>query len=179
MRKEQAEPAAAAGSAALTDYDHLLSRRESFVKRQYEGKVVVWPQDREMQSTKQGRLRYYLNTNHLDTCLPEWAIKVQEIPERSGKHRHQGGVIIFVLDGEGTTVVDGEPFHWEAGDLVVLPLKPGGVVHQHFNRPPDGTPARWAAYSHDVVKDLLGGKTEQLEMAPTWQAVAQGDPTGE
>jgi hypothetical protein len=162
--------------SAPTDYDHLLSRRESFVKRQREGKVVVWPQDREMQSTRQGRLRYYLNPNHLDTCLPEWAIKVQEIPERSGKHRHQGSVIIFVLDGVGTTVMDGEPHHWKEGDLVVLPLLPGGIVHQHFNRTPGGVPARWAAYSNNFVYDNLSSETEQLEMAPTWESDAIQEP---
>ena len=61
-----------------TDYDLLIGRREAFLRRQFEGRVVVWPQDRPMQATRQGLLRYYLNVNYDDTCLPEWSIKIQE-----------------------------------------------------------------------------------------------------
>lgn len=166
---EQGNVPKTAAAAPLTDYDHLLDREAAFIERQRHGKVVIWPHDREMQSTRQGRLRYYLNTNHLDTCLDRWAIKVQEIPERSGRHRHQGGVIIFVLEGEGRTVVEDASLPWRAGDLVVLPIRPGGVAHQHFNETPDGRAARWAAYSHDAVKENLSSELVQLETAPTWR----------
>ena len=67
---------------------------------------------------------------------------------RSGKHRHQGGLVIYVLEGKGYSIVDGERKDWEKGDLVLLPMKPGwrrapalqsrsveagdlGGVHQH------------------------------------------------
>lgn len=119
-----------------------------------------------MQATRQGLLRYYLNVNYDDTCLPEWSIKIQEIPERSGRHRHQGSVLIFALDGIGATEMDGVVEEWEAGDLVILPQKAESVAHQHFNRTP-GAAARWVAYSHHFMYDYLGSLTEQVEEAPT------------
>lgn len=153
-------------AVGATDYDQLVGRRKAFLRRQREGKVVVWPSDRPLQQTRQGRLRYYLNVNYEDTCLPEWSIKIQEIPVRSGKHRHQGSVLIFALEGEGATVMDGRTEEWEAGDLVVLPQRAESVAHQHFNRTPSGAPARWTAFSHHVMYDYLGDETQQLDEAP-------------
>lgn len=155
--------------SGATDYDLLVGRREAFLKRQYEGRVVIWPDDRPMQATRQGFLRYYLNVNYDDTCLPEWSIKIQLIPERSGRHRHQGSVLIFALDGQGATEMDGAVEAWEAGDLIILPQRAESVAHQHFNRTPDG-PARWVAYSHHFMYDYLGSLTQQVEDAPTSSA---------
>lgn len=166
VRVKEKEPAP---PPPMTDYDHLVKTANDFVKRQYSGKVVIRARDREMQATRQGSLRYYLNVNHDDTCLPDWLIKTQEIPVRSGKHKHQGSVIIFVLEGEGTTVIDDVSYDWREGDLVVVPLKPGGVVHQHINRTPGGKPARWLALSNMILYQHVGAGSEQIENAPSWK----------
>ena len=48
----------------------------------------------------------------------------------TGKHAHMEAVI-YVLQGEGYTVVDGEKVNWEKGTL--LHVQGTQTVHQHFN----------------------------------------------
>lgn len=53
---------------------------------------------------------------------------------RSQKHGHQNPALLYVLDGHGYDVSDGERVEWEAGDMVLVAP---GTVHQHFNADPD------------------------------------------
>ena len=85
-------------------------------------------------------------------------------PPHSHAHSEE---LIYVLEGKGYSVVDGERHDWEAGDLLLLPIKPGGVEHQHFNTDPD-TPCRWLAFIHWPTLDHLASPAEQLEDSPTW-----------
>ncbi len=54
-----------------------------------------------------------------------------EIPEgwKTGKHSH-GEEVIFIIEGEGCTVIDDERYDWEKGTTLFIPF---GAVHQHFN----------------------------------------------
>ena len=54
-----------------------------------------------------------------------------EIPEgwKTGKHSH-GEEVMYVIEGDGCTVIDGERYDWEKGATVFIPF---GAVHQHFN----------------------------------------------
>ena len=143
------------------------------LKRCYEGKVVVKKSDRPLQNTRQGTLRYYLhNLVHHDTVLKDWRIHMHEIHAHSGKHNHQGTTALFVLDGEGYTIVDGEKVEWKKGDLILLPIKPGGVDHQHFNRDPN-KPARWLALSYRPFKEAMAQFIEQKEDAPGYHSDKQ------
>jgi len=140
------------------------------LKRCFEGKVVVKKSERPLQKTRQGWLRYYLhNLVHHDTVLKDWRIFVHEIYTHTGKHNHQGAMGLFVLDGEGYTIVDGERVDWKKGDLILLPVKPGGVDHQHFNRDPQ-KPARWLALSYRPFKEAMAQFIEQKEDAPGYQS---------
>ena len=38
--------------------------------------------------------------------------------------------LLYVLEGEGYDIHDGERYEWSAGDLVLVTP---GCVHQHFN----------------------------------------------
>ena len=51
--------------------------------------------------------------------------------ERTKVHRHTSTSIYHVFRGSGTTVVNGEMFHWEKGDSFVVPL---WSWHEHANR---------------------------------------------
>jgi gentisate 1,2-dioxygenase len=86
----------------------------------------------------------------------------------SGKHRHQGGIMLYVIEGEGYTVVDGEKVEWEKGDLIVLPVKPDGCEHQHFNKEP-GKPAKWMAFRYHPFSAILGNLFEHVEDRPDWK----------
>jgi len=57
---------------------------------------------------------------------------------KSQKHGHQNGALMYVLNGVGYDIHDGERTDWKAGDCLIVPP---GVVHQHFNAS-DTEPAR-------------------------------------
>ncbi len=50
------------------------------------------------------------------------------------KHRHYYETIIFVLEGRGYSIVEGDRVEWEAGDAIHIPP---WSWHQHFNSDPD------------------------------------------
>ena len=75
---------------------------------------------------------------------------------------------MFVLDGEGYTVVNGKKVDWEKWDLVVLPVQPNGCEHQHFNKF-QGKPAKWMAFRYNPFARLLGNMFEQVEDSPDWK----------
>jgi gentisate 1,2-dioxygenase len=74
-------------------------------------------------------------------------------------------LVIFVLEGEGGTEVDGEKVPWKAGDLILLPIKPGGVEHKHFNSEV-GKGCKWMAFIYKPFSFLLSSEMVQLEVAP-------------
>ena len=149
-------------------YEHFLKHFRDMRAQQNHGRVVSRSEDRDWESTRQGIMKYYLHPQLIgDTAIQDWQCFVHKIIRHSGKHKHQGGLVIYVLEGKGYSVVDGERHDWEAGDLLLLPIKPGGVEHQHFNTDPD-TPCRWLAFIHWPTLDHLASPAEQLEDSPTW-----------
>lgn len=47
----------------------------------------------------------------------------------TGKHSH-GEEAVFILSGQGFSVVDGQRYNWDSGSCLFMPY---GSVHQHFN----------------------------------------------
>lgn len=154
------------GPIAETNYDKFIRSRREFADRQTTGPIVIKPTDREFQITRQGRILYYLNAQvYKDTPLQDWRVFVHDIKTHSGKHRHQGGFVIFVIEGKGYSVVEGERVDWEGGDLLLLPIKKGGIEHQHFNLEP-GKGCRWIAFCYMPVFDHLASEFTQMETSP-------------
>lgn len=159
--------------APQTTYDRNYARTQEIQQRSRTAKIVVRRDDRREEMTRQGRLRYYLNRTVLhDTVLKDWNVFTHELRTRSGKHRHQGGLVLYVIDGKGYTVVDGQRLDWEAGDLILLPIQPGGVEHQHFNLNGD-TPSFWMAYIYKPFHDEVAHGMEQREEAPEFKGSAE------
>ena len=155
--------------APQSTYDKNYARTHEIQKRSRTAKVVVRHDDRPEEMTRQGRLRYYLNRNTLhDTVLKDWNVFTHELRSRSGKHRHQGGLAIFVIEGRGYTVVEGQRLDWQGGDLILLPIQPGGVEHQHFNGNGD-MPSRWIAFIYKPFHDELAHGMEQREESPEFK----------
>src|SRR3954453_701014 len=158
------------GSIPETPYEIFIRSRREFLERQETGQVVVKPSDREFYLTRQGRLMYHLNPEiHKNTPLQDWRVFSHDLKTRSGKHRHQGGLVIYVIVGTGYSVVDGERVDWQAGDLLLLPIKPGGVEHQHFNLQP-GADCRWIAFSYMPFFDHVASEFTQTEVSPLFKA---------
>ena len=150
-------------------YERIMRQRAELAERNLTGPVVVRGDDRPWHQTRQGKLRYYLEPLTIkDTPLQQWRVFMHDIKTRSGKHRHQGGLVIYVLEGKGYSVVDGERWDWEKGDLVLLPMKPEGVEHQHFNADPS-KPALWAAFIHIPIQEYLASDLQQTEASPDFK----------
>jgi len=150
------------------DYEQALKRSQERAARNATGRIVCKFDECPQMLTRQGRLRYYLAESIKDTPLQDWIVFTHEIRTVSGKHRHQGGLIIYVIEGRGYSVVDGERCDWEKGDLVLLPMREKGVEHQHFNSDPD-KPSVWMAFINDHIHQYVASEMTQTEVSPEYK----------
>ena len=153
-------------------YEMIVEAQRAERRRSYEGDVVVRGKGNPFIQDRQGLVRHYLLQSRytgepVKTALDDWIVFVQEVRVHSGKHRHQGGLVIYVLEGEGHSVVDGERLDWEPGDLLLLPIKPGGVEHQHFNKHED-KPVKWIAFIHTSIYIWGASEMVQIEQHPEY-----------
>lgn len=153
---------------AINAYEAALVKDRAFANRQNTGRIVVKFDDCPQLLSRQGRLRMYLDDSVPGTALDDWIVFTHEVRTHSGKHRHQGGLVIYVIEGKGYSVVDGERIDWQKGDLLLLPLRPGGVEHQHFNSQP-GSPALWMAFIHEPTREYLASEITQTEVSPEYR----------
>lgn len=154
-------------------WNELLALRDEQRRQRESGVQVVRRRDLPLETNSQGLMRWYMHPAIKDIVLSTLSIFEQEIPpgSRSGRLQFQGGQIVFVVEGNGYTVIDGVKYAWKARDVLNLPLKKEGIVVQHFNGS-DENPARilvvepnlYAATSVD-----RGCGFEQLEPAPQAQ----------
>lgn len=150
-------------------YERTLKYRKEFGERMANGPVVIRGDEREVFQARQGKLKFFLDpTYYNEPPLQSWRVFVHEIRTKSGRHRHQGGLVIYVLEGKGYSVVDGERLDWAKGDVVLLPMRPGGVEHQHFNLVPD-KPSKWAAFINIPIIEHLASVLEQKEASPDFK----------
>ncbi|MBI2955480.1 MAG: cupin domain-containing protein [Chloroflexi bacterium] len=156
--------------ASTSDYEAHLKARREFIEQQNTGKLLIKGNEREFRITRQGRSKYFMYPNVWpEHALQEWMVFQQDVVHHTGKHRHQGSLVIFVLDGRGYTVVEGVRMDWKKGDLILLPLKAGGVEHQHFNIEP-GQSCKWMAFVYIPMYDQIASFTEQIELNPLYRA---------
>ncbi len=149
-------------------HDAVKSRFNALKTRAETGRVVIKGSEIPWEQSPQARTKWFLNYILEDTAVSGWLMFIHDIRTHSGRHRHQGGLCLFALDGKGTTVVDGVPYDWEAGDLILLPVKYRGCEHQHFNREP-GQPCRWLALIYIAFNDVLSGEYEMKEIHPDYK----------
>lgn len=157
---------------ALSSYEAAIKLGRENAERNMIGRIVCKFAECPQMLTRQGRLRTYLELTIPDTPLQDWVVFTHEIRTASGKHRHQGGLIIYVIDGTGYSIVDGERIDWEKGDLVLLPLREKGVEHQHFNTNPD-KPALWMAFINRFLQDYVASEITQTEVSPEYKSAEE------
>jgi hypothetical protein len=144
---------------------HLDAREE----RARTGKVVIKPSDREWFEDRMGAgCLYHLDFSYEDSTASDWWVLSHDIKGVSGKHRHQGGIALFVLDGRGKTYLDGDWVEWKKGDLILLPIKPGEVEHGHETIEGD---ARFIAFIHVPMWNAVGSQMVQTEDREDWDPV--------
>ncbi|MBF8265982.1 MAG: Cupin domain protein [Dehalococcoidia bacterium] len=144
--------------------EYYRVRREQGEK----GTIVLKGKDIPWEQNRQGLIRFYTHPqNWKKLAVPGWSLFVHHIKKQGGRHTHQGGLGLFVLDGKGYTIVDGTRFDWEKDDLILLPMKPGGCEHQHFNL--SDKPSSWLAFIFNPFWDASGNLKVQSETSPDWK----------
>lgn len=157
----------------ISNYEFHIKYRRDFIQRQNTGKLLIKASERNWAISRQSKSKTFMYPNRWpEHALQDWQVFMQDVVTHSGKHRHQGGVAIFVLEGRGYTVVNGVRMDWKKGDLILLPLIPGGVEHQHFNLEP-GKPCRWLANIYVPMYDQVASFTEQIEVCPLYSGATK------
>ena len=148
-------------------YEHLYALWNDRGELARTGQVVFKGKELPWEQGRQARVKWYLHPMRKEASAPGWLFFVQDIKSHSGLHRHQGGLAIYVVEGKGWTTVNGVRHDWEEGDLILLPVMPHGVDHQHFNANP-GTPCKWLAIIYDPFALAMSSELEQKETSPDW-----------
>ncbi len=159
------------GPVQASLFERTMKAGEDWRERAFMRRIVIRDEDCDWEQTRQGRLKYFINRDTDDACLGvlrDWHVFKHDIKTHSGAHRHQGGLVIYVIEGEGYTEVDGVKKEWQAGDILLLPMKPEGCVHKHYNKHP-GREAVWIAFIYLPLMDEVGKWTEQKEIAPDYK----------
>ena len=156
------------------NYEEIIAHQRAERERSFTGKVVIRGEECPWVMSRQALVKHYMWPSRYSGITPEavlddWNIFVQDIKVHSGKHRHQGGLVIYIIEGEGWSEVDGERHDWEAGDLLLLPLKAGGVEHKHYNRY-DDKPAKWIAFISGALFEWGASEMVQLENHPDFKS---------
>jgi len=154
-----------------------MRRRNEYTRRQFEDDIVIEGDRSLREMSAMGECVYYLDAGvYPDRALSDWRSFVMDLPVSTGKHTHQGGLVIYVLEGSGWSVLDGVREDWAAGDLLLLPIKAGGVEHQFFNADP-GSPCRWLSAINVPMFNNLGSEFTQQDYAGEY-GHGSGQPEG-
>lgn len=70
----------------------------------------------------------------------------------SNKHRHSYETVIYILEGEGYSEIEGQKVNWQAGDALYVPV---WAWHQHFNANAE-LPAKYLACENAPLLQNLG-----------------------
>jgi len=152
-----------------SEYEKCVAQRQEFLQKGISGDIVIKESARDWDVSRQGHIKFYLLADIFpETALQDWYVFVHDIKKQSGKHRHQGGFVLYVIEGRGATEVNGEMVEWEEGDCILLPLSPQGVEHVHFNR--GDTPAKWLALIYEPDFDHLASELTQSQVSPEFQS---------
>ncbi|MBI4289126.1 MAG: cupin domain-containing protein [Chloroflexi bacterium] len=152
--------------------DALFLKRNQWRDRLHQ-RWVIREKDQPMELNRMGYYRWYVHPDFTDIAVKHILFWVHEIPpgSRSGKQKHQGGRLHFVLQGKGYTILDGKRCDWGPEDLIVTPINAGGCVFQHFNTDPEH-PVKLAVAEpnwYDIMGVDLAAGFEQLENAPEYK----------
>lgn len=154
-------------------WDKLFELRDKDRANKKNAIVNILVRDLPMELNRQGLMQWYLHPVMEDTVINPFIFYVQHIPpgSRSGRVKTQGSQVFYVWKGKGSTVMDGVRHHWENGDVIQIPLRPYGVIYQHFNGDTNN-PAVLISVEANTVGALgmdRGSGFEQLENCPEYE----------
>lgn len=154
--------------------NNLFERRDIERERIKISPKVIQNKNLKPETNSMGIFKWYLHPAMEATAIRTLLFWTQEIPpgSHSGKQKHQGGRVHFVKEGKGYTMVDNIKHEWEKGDLIMIPVKPEGVVFQHFNSDTERAAILVSAEPnwYDAMGVDMGSGFEQIEDAPEYKA---------
>lgn len=161
-----------------TDYEKVIRYYKAWGEREKTGELLIHGDQLKYQPSRQGLLKYYLLPTYEHTAVSTWAVFEHLVRNQSGRHRHQGGIIIYVIEGEGRTETDDVVLEWKAGDLLLLPIKPDGSSHQHWNK--DASKGcRWIAFRDMLLARYIANAIDQVSVMPDLLGAPRSGPTAE
>jgi gentisate 1,2-dioxygenase len=156
-------------------WDEELHLRDQQREDQKKAVWLIKGNQLPQENNKQGVMKWYMHPLLKGPCINTLKLFVQEIPpgSRSGRMHHPGNQVIFIWEGRGYTLIDGQKHQWSTNDLVQLPLRVKGVTVQHYNADPD-KPAILICCEPNTVHATgvdRGAGFEQLEVSPDYKPV--------
>jgi gentisate 1,2-dioxygenase len=145
----------------LRDYQRQHQRNGAWLIK---GKDLPWEHNRH------GKMQWYLHPGLEGTSIRSMLFLKQEIPPRgrTGVQKTPGGQVMYILQGRGYTLLDGQRHDWEVDDVVNIPIRADGVHVQHVNID-RREPVVFVQADLNLV-DVLGvdrgAEFEQVESAP-------------
>jgi len=95
--------------------------------------------------------------------IPSFTISINITVIKKGsndkKHRHYYETLMFILDGRGYSIIEGEKVEWEAGDALHIPP---WSWHQHFNSDTDRD-IRYLGATNAPLLQNIGGIAQREE----------------
>lgn len=167
MVEREAQRTREAEARAAHFYDWVYKTWNHCKERAEKGEVVIRGKEQPWEQNPQARVKFFLHPLMEELALGGWLVFLQDIRTHSGQHRHQGGLALFIVEGKGWTTVDGVRHDWEEGDLILLPCKPQGVVHQHFNAE-EGKSCKWLALIYEPFVEAMSSEFEQQKTHPQY-----------
>jgi gentisate 1,2-dioxygenase len=115
-----------------SSYERIAQMAEVTNSQARSGEVVIKGSSLRWESGHHGRHAFISEPGLLDSSVQTMSMFLEELPPGgcNGRHRHFNEALIYILEGRGYSIVDGERYDWEAGDVVSVPLN---KWHQHFN----------------------------------------------
>ena len=164
-------------------FEELVRLRDEQREQRRGAMQVIKRGELPLELNPHGLMRWYLHPFIDDTAIRALIFYSQEIPpgSRSGKQKHPGELIFYVVSGRGYTLIDGVRHPWRADDVFAIPTREGGVVYQHFNEDRE-RPAELVACELNQVHRLgvdRGSEFEELERAPEYSAARAAERRGE
>ncbi len=156
-------------------WETLFELRDKDRKNKENALSVIPGAELPWETNRQGIMRWYLHPIMEDTVVNPYMIYVQQIPpgSRSGQVKSQGSQIFYIWKGKGHTVLNEAKYSWETGTVIQIPLRPLGVVYQHFND--DGNNPVWLISVEANTVGALGmdrgSGFEQLQNCPEYDAL--------
>lgn len=157
-------------------WDELFQLRDEQRKDVEKSVWLIKGKDLPVENNKQGLMHWYMHPLLKGNCINTLQLFVQTIPpgSRSGRIHHPGDQVIFIWEGQGYTVIDGQKHHWSTHDLVQLPLRVEGVTVQHFNTDTEKEARLICCEPNQVHSSYVdrGSGFEQLEVSPHYKSEA-------